>query len=139
MKTKRRVKSSLDVAVAEATVVKSTMSTVTSSAKSVLESMDVDPEWQREKMLNEPLELAVTKLKEAMDPFARAFVTSDIKQLRKHFTDDASLTVNLKKFKTVFEPLVKSCQHEVHEIVATHQARMSLAKPQERHAKKHRK
>ena len=57
------MKSSLDVAVAEATVVKSTMSTVTSSAKSVLESMDVDPEWQREKMLNEPLELAVTKLK----------------------------------------------------------------------------
>ena len=43
----RRVKSSLDVAVAEATVVKSTMSTVTSSAKSVLESMDADPEWQR--------------------------------------------------------------------------------------------
>ena len=45
----RRVKSSLDVAVAEAIVVKSTMSTVTSSAKSVHWSMDVDPEWQREK------------------------------------------------------------------------------------------
>ena len=45
-------------------------------------------------MLNEPLDLAVTKLKEAMNPFARAFVTSDIKQSRKNFTDDASLTVN---------------------------------------------
>lgn len=136
---KLRVKSALDIALADAIGVKTMMPTAISTAKSVLESMDVDREWQREKGLAQPLEAAVTNLKDAMDPFARSFVLSDSKQLRKTFPDDSNLTVRLRSFKDTFEILVHTCQYEVQAIVAMHQARMGLMISTERSAKKPRK
>ena len=119
---KPRAKSATEEAMIEAMVVKTSMTAASTRAKALLEAIDQDAAWSRFKTMAELVENAVKKIRDGMDSFARAFLSTDSKQLRQLYPDDSVLTIELRKFTSQMTGLVDTLQKEVNAIILMQQA-----------------
>lgn len=123
---KPRTSTPLEQAFADAIAVKKLMASSTTQAKSVLEAMEQDAEWQYAIGMAPPLKASVAALTQAMTTFARAFLSKDSNQMRKAVSDPTELVDGLQQFTCTFKPLVNTCDKETRRIVAMHQAKLAF-------------
>jgi hypothetical protein len=123
---KTKTSTPLEQAFADAIAVKKLMASSTTQAKSVLEAMEHDTEWQYAIGMAPPLKASVASLTQAMTTFARAFLSKDSNQMRKAVSDPTELIDGLQQFTCTFKPLVNTCDKETRRIVAMHQAKLNF-------------
>jgi hypothetical protein len=123
-----RTKSPVEMAFADASEVKKLMAAATTSARSILESVEADKEWKNLAGASDPLRNTVKALQAAMTPFARAFLSLTTMQVKKDYPDANTLKTELQHFTCAFKDIVASCDFEARKLVAMQQAAKSLSK-----------
>ena len=106
----------------EALELKKAYSSATTAARTILESVEADPDWKPFARIAADLKLAVTAVADGMSPFARKFLSQDYKSLKKTM-DDKELVKELQLFATVLRGPVQQLDTEGRRLIAMHAAR----------------
>jgi len=107
----------LEVAIAEAMDVKRAYSQAITSSKSMLEAVEVDPEWKALKGVSDSLKKAVSMVSQDMTAFARQFLGQDLKQVRKSMPEK-DISEKLRSFVVGFKDKVDLMGMEARKMIA---------------------
>lgn len=118
----QKTKTPLELAISEANDIKKTYSSAMTSARSVLDAIEVDDSWQPFAGIASPLRKAVQALSGVMTTFAREFLSQEMKQIRRRY-DEPTLISNLKSFSAHLLGKVEAVDIEAKRMIAMHHAR----------------
>ena len=123
-----RVKTPLESSMNDAAQLSKSMAAAVSSANLILDAVKSDSEWKwadNEPTLS-PLKSTLANLQMSMTPFGRKLGSSDMKEVRKGFSNDNDFKDALDQYKVDMHGVVSEAAKAVKRLMAMHKAQKGV-------------